>query len=168
MSVKVFAGILLMCGVLLLIEAINLYVATSGFPNWPETKVLFPQQIVQIKSDTIEGYLRIPFNVTIEGHVYADVGVPPWGYAFTFYAPYFETSDGQRVNSWIFKPGTYYLVVPFKLDQGLSLPYEAWVGIYEEIKVPHPLLQYGITCFISGAGCLLAFIYIAVKHKEKC
>ena len=61
MHIKGFTIIWLLCGILLLIAAINLYVTTSGFPNWPETKVLFPEQIVQIKSDTVEGSSTLAF-----------------------------------------------------------------------------------------------------------
>jgi hypothetical protein len=166
MDVNDYAIILLAFGVLLLTTAVGLYVSTAGFPEVPETKVLFPKQLAQIKSDTIEGSLMIPFNVTSEGHVYADVEPDPHGYAFTLYSWHFTTSNGQRTDEFVLKPGTYYLAIPFKLDQGLSLPYDVGVGIYEEIEVVNPRFPYGIACFVTGAACLATSVYIPIKHKR--
>ncbi len=168
MKGKGFARVLLLFGFLLLVLACGFYIQGPSFRTFSERKILFPAQMVQIKSDTINGSLTIPFNVTEEGHVFATVASDPYGPAYTLYTWHFSASpNGQSIyRPATLKPGTYYLVQPFTLFQGLDRDYYALIEIYERIQKPPPYLTYTIASFMTGTTFTITG-YMLSKHKNK-
>ena len=163
------ARVLLLIGFLLLVLTCGLYIQTSGFYPASEEKILFPTQVVQITSDTINGSLMIPFNVTEEGWVFASVTPDPHAYAFTLYYWHFSTSQNEQSiqEPAMLKTGTYYLVVPFTLFQGLDLDYRVLIEIHETIQRPNPYFPYAIASFITGTIFTITSGYTFLKCKNE-
>jgi len=167
MKCKHFALVLLLIGFSLFVLACGVILASVFYPT-REGKILFPSQVVQITSDTINGSLLIPFNVTEEGRVHAEVTHDPHGNGFTTYSYHFSTSQNEQSiqGPAMLKTGTYYLVVPFTLFQGLDLDYDVLVGIYETIERPYPYLTLTVS-FLTGSILTLMSGYVFLNAKMK-
>jgi hypothetical protein len=170
MKGKNFALVLILIGFSLFVSACGVILASFFYPA-SERKILFPIQVVQITSDTTNGSLLIPFNVTEEGWVYADVTPDPHGNGFATYSYHFSTSQNEQSiqEPAMLKTGAYYLVMPFTLHQvqGLDLdPPNVWIGIYERIVRPIPYLTLTVS-FLTGSILTLMLGYVFLNATMK-
>jgi len=168
METRELAGILLCVGVLLLIFSLVMYESTQGFQAIEEDITLVPLHVVQVESDKVNGSLVIPLNITVEGHVDADIDVTHDSYAFAQYAWYLlNSSNGQ---SYFYpenvSPGRYFLIQNFTIpDTSLSGYYLA-VGIYETILKANPNFPYAIGFLISGTALIVLWGCLLLRDKQ--